>query len=123
MAKKDSILLVKSETLEDEGIVVISPEGSLDGHTYDLLGKKIDGLIQHGYLKIIIDLGGVDYISSAGVGVFIAARSKASREKGSIVLLNLSEQVTKVFETLQIRELLSIASTMDEAKRLLEINP
>ncbi len=110
-------LSLTSQELENGDIVVlIVLSGPLDGHTYDKLGSKIDRLLHHGTAKIIIDLGGVDYISSAGVGVFVAARSKARTEKGCIVLLNLSEQVKKVFDVLQIRELLNIATDLQEAE-------
>ena len=112
-------LSVKSECFEEQELVVLTLQGPLDGKTYDLLGSKIDRLIHHGYRRIIVDLAGVDYISSAGVGVFIAARTKANNEKGCIVLLNLTAQVTKVFDVLQIREHLTIAADKAEALRML----
>jgi anti-anti-sigma factor len=112
-------LSVKSECFEDQELVVLTLQGPLDGKTYDQLGSKIDRLIHHGYRRIIVDLAGVDYSSSAGVGVFIAARTKANNEKGCIVLLNLTAQVLKVFEVLQIREHLTIATDMAEAMKML----
>jgi anti-sigma B factor antagonist len=112
-------LSVQSECFEEQDLAVLTLKGPLDGQTYDQLGSKLDRLIHHGYRRIIIDLAGVDYISSAGVGVFIAARSKANNEKGCVVLLNLTEQVTKVFDLLQIREHLEIAANMAEARKML----
>src|SRR5579862_2958482 len=119
MSMPTPTLSVQSETFDEQELVVLTLQGPLDGQTYDQLGSKLDRLMHHGYRRIIIDLAGVDYISSAGVGVFIAARSKANSEHGCIVLLNLTEQVTKVFDILQIREHLTIAKDRAEAMKML----
>ncbi len=113
-------LTVTSQRIEAQDVTVLSLSGPLDGHTYDQLGTKLDRLIMNGITRIVIDLSGCDYVSSAGVGVFVAARSKAEHEKGCIVLLNLSAKVIKVFEVLQLQDLLKIAASMDEALKILE---
>lgn len=115
-------LTVTSKHLEQQDITVLTLSGPLDGHTYDQLGTKLDRLIMNGFTRIVIDLAGCDYVSSAGVGVFVAARMKADHEKGCIVLLNLSEKVIKVFDVLQLQDLLFIATSMDEAIKILEAN-
>jgi len=108
-------LQIEIEAYEDLGVVVMTPTGMLDANTFNQLEKKLTDLFHQGQHKIIIDLGGVDYISSAGVGVFFASVYQAREAKGDVVLLNLSEQVCKVFELLNISKLLNIAGDINEA--------
>ena len=108
-------LQIEAEVYDDLGVVVVTPNGMVDASTFNQLEKKLTDLFKKGHHKIIIDLGGVDYISSAGVGVFFASVYEAREAKGDIVLLNLSEQVCKVFEILNISKLLNIASDINEA--------
>lgn len=111
-------LSVTSQNLGNDGIVMLTVAGPLDSHTYNTLESKLDRLIHHGDARIIIDLAGVDYLSTAGVRVFLTARAKARHENGSVVLLSLSEQATQVVDTLQIRENLNIARDLPDAMEM-----
>lgn len=108
-------LTVFSDVLDDLGVVVLTVRGPVDGYTCDLLQKKINQSIIDGQHRIILDLSGVDYISSAGLGVFIAARNKAQEDDGMIVLLNLSKCVREVFKVLSMDDFLNVAASMAEA--------
>lgn len=108
-------LLVWFDLLEELGIVVLTAKGPVDGYTYDLLQKRINQSIADGHHRIVVDLSGVNYISSAGLGVFIAARNKVIEKGGSIVLLNLSKPVREIFRALSMDEYMNVAASMQEA--------
>lgn len=74
------------ERLEgDVTVLVLTGEITLDDG--DLAyGRYIDGLIRQGRLKIVVNLTGVSYIDSAGVGMMVA-ESKMVREKGGVIKL------------------------------------
>ena len=108
-------LLVWFDLLEELGIVVLTAKGPVDGYTYDLLQKRINQSIVAGHYRIVVDLSGVNYISSAGLGVFISARNKVIEKGGSIVLLNLSKPVREVFRALSMDEYMNVATSMQEA--------
>ncbi len=78
------------------GILTVKPEGQLDmpasGTLESFLGERYDGAQQ-----IIIDLAGVDYISSAGLRVIIQAY-KHMKEKDGILLRNVSDSIKDVLE-------------------------
>src|SRR5579862_9322812 len=112
-------LSVESQNINEDGVVMLTVHGPLDSHTYGTLESKLDRLINHGDAKIIIDLAGVDYVSTAGLRVFLAARAKARHENGGLVLLRLSESVELVVRTLQIQECLNIASDLPAAMNML----
>ena len=111
----DAPLLVWFDLLEELGIVVLTAKGPVDGYTYDLLQKRINQSIVAGHYRIVVDLSGVNYISSAGLGVFISARNKEIEKGGSIVLLNLSKPVREVFRALSMDEYMNVATSMQEA--------
>jgi anti-anti-sigma factor len=112
-------LTLNAQNLEEQAIVMLKVDGPLDSQTYSTLESKLDRLINHGETKIIIDLAGVNYVTLAGVRVFVSARMKAARENGSVVLMSLTEPVAHVIELLQIREILSIAKDLPEAVKLM----
>ncbi len=116
-------LTIETQHLETEGVVMVKVHGALDTQTYCTLESKLDRLINHGEAKLMLDLSGVDYITMAGVRVFVTARLKATREHGGIVLLRISEQVANVLDMLQLGGaggVLRIANTEEEALKLLE---
>ncbi len=111
-------LTVKSRFLDEQGIVMLSVHGTLDSHTYSVLESKLDRLIYHGESRIIIDLADIDFLTSAGVNVFLAARRKASNEHGTVVLMNPSETVRQVFELLPASAALTVAMDLESALKL-----
>ena len=113
-------LTIEVQHLETEGAVVVKVHGALDSQTYNALESKLDRLINHGEPKLIVDLSEVDYITMAGVRVFITARLKSTREHGGIVLLRISEHVENVLDMLQLRGVLRIANSEAEALKMLE---
>lgn len=111
-------LSVTARTMATDGAVILAVEGTLDSHTYSTLESKIDRLINHGESRIIIDLSGVEFLSSAGVRVFLTARLKARNENGCVVLVSPSTQATLVIDTLRMRENLCIANDMADAMKM-----
>jgi anti-sigma B factor antagonist len=75
----------------------------------------LDALLKGGTFNIIIDLGNVDYISSAGWGIFIS-EIKGIREKGGdLKLVRMIPDVYEVFELLEFHYILKAFDTIEEA--------
>jgi anti-sigma B factor antagonist len=89
--------------------------GFLDAHTFEQLEEAINKQFAQGRFKIIVDLTNVDYISSAGAGVFIAALSEAEENGGKIVLLNPTQGVVDVFDLLGLTQLFDVVTSREEA--------
>ena len=99
----------------DSQIRIIHINGFLDAHTFQQLDDVIMGIFSEGIYKIGINLENVDYISSAGAGVFIGTHGPAKENGGDIILVNPTEGVIRVFELLGITQLFTIAKSIDEA--------
>ena len=67
-------------------IVTLSLSGKLDGSTAKAFEEKILGQIESGDRRFIIDLGQLDYVSSAGLRVFAVASKRLNGVNGKIVL-------------------------------------
>jgi anti-sigma B factor antagonist len=96
-------------------IAVIKVGGYIDTTTSAELEHALDSLLKAGTFDIIIDLGNVDYISSAGWGIFIS-EIKGIREKGGdLKLVRMIPDVYEVFELLEFHYILKAFDTIDEA--------
>ena len=65
--------------------------------------------------KILVDCKQLQYISSAGLGVFISDMEEFEQNKGSFVFFDMSEQVYAVFELLGLHQIFRIVENELEA--------
>jgi anti-sigma B factor antagonist len=80
------------------------------GEGDELLKDKVNSLINQGQRKIVLNLGEVPYLDSAGLGEVVRAYTTVSREGGSLKLLNLTKRIT---DLLSITKLLTVFETFD----------
>ena len=91
---------------KENGVTLLKIEGRLDTTTAPELEKTINA--EGDALKnLILDFGGVDYISSAGLRVILTAQKKMNIQ-GSMELINVSEAVMDIFEMTGFAEILVI---------------
>ncbi len=104
---------------KDNGVALIHLKGFLDAHTFEKLDNNLQDLFDSGIYNIIVNLGDVEYISSAGAGVFIGAMAQAQENTGNIVLVNPTESVQEVFDLLGLSQIFTILESDADAKRFL----
>lgn len=97
-------------------ITLIRVSGFLDAHTFEELESTISELFADSQYRIIVELSAVDYISSAGAGVFIGALSEARDNGGNIVLMNPTASVREVFDLLGLSQIFTIVSDINKAR-------
>ena len=98
------------------GTVALRVGGHLDGATARILQEAVDGLDGP---RVIFDLGALDYVSSAGLQVFLIAAKRAAKGGGKAVFCNLPEPVGRVFRVSGFHHILALAATRDDALALL----
>ena len=99
-------------------IFLVKVNGFLDAHTFEQMETTINNLFNENKFKVVVDLSGVDYISSAGAGVFIGAIGTAQENQGNIILMNPTENVMEVFDLLGLSQLFSFAKDIPAAVAL-----
>lgn len=91
---------LKIRTKESEGIHCIYLNGYLDAHTAPKLEDTFQGIISKGGNKIMVNFNELDYISSAGLGVFMAFIEEVRTKGGDIKLTAMKDKVYSVFDLL-----------------------
>ena len=85
--------------------LVMTLTGRLDTTTAPQLDEEIKGL--DGVEKLIFDFQGLEYISSAGLRVLLSAQ-KIMNKQGSMVIKNVSEEISEIFEVTGFVDILTI---------------
>jgi anti-sigma B factor antagonist len=109
---EDDQLELKSEV--SGGITVYRIAGKLDALSESDLGTAINSTIAQGNTKVIFDLSGVTYVSSAGLRRILSAAKQAAAAKGGVAVFGLQPAVNKVFELSGLQGIIPIVS--DEAQ-------
>ena len=111
---------MKIYTEKDGGYYFIVIEGDLDASSCILLDKAIAEAVSLNEKRIIIDCSNLNYISSAGLGVFMSYIQDFENNNISLALCHLSDKVSNVFQILGLDELIRIVPSKDEAKELIK---
>lgn len=106
-------LRIKTHLLD--GIAYIKTAGFLDAHTFTKMENEILRLFNSNIYRIAVDLSELEYISSAGAGVFISNVGEATQNGGNIVFVSPSEPVREVFDLLGLTQIFPIVGTQKEA--------
>jgi anti-sigma B factor antagonist len=92
-------------------ITVLDLKGKMTlGEGDELLKDKINSLIHQGQKKLLLNLEGVPYIDSAGLGEIVRTYTTVSRQGGNLKLVNLTKRIT---DLLSITKLLTVFETFD----------
>jgi len=92
-------------------VMVLDLKGKITlGEGDELLKDKVNSLVNQGRKKIVLNLEGVPYIDSAGLGEIVRTYTTVSRQGGSLKLLNLTKRIT---DLLSITKLLTVFETFD----------
>lgn len=105
-----------SSVLED-GNYVIAIDGDVDASSSIRLDEAIGQAVKENQQHILIDCVNLNYISSAGLGVFMSYIEELKTKNIRMVLFGLSERVENVFKVLGLDQLLNIEETKDQAKQ------
>ena len=98
-------------------VSILRLKGFLDAHTAPNFEQAIQELIEENRYKIIVSMSDLNYISSAGLGVFMGFIEEIREKKGDIKLSNMTDKVYKVFDLLGFPALYQIFKEEAEAEK------
>ncbi|MGH8016180.1 MAG: STAS domain-containing protein, partial [Candidatus Zixiibacteriota bacterium] len=110
---KVSISLADNDKSEVSEVRV---DGIVDTNTAGELEETIESLLARQRYRIILDLAGVEYISSAGWGAIISRIRDIRGNKGDILLSGMVANVREVFELLEFDNVLKNFKSLDDAR-------
>ena len=97
------------------GILVVAPIGRIDSNTSPGFGRHMNAAIDRGDINIVVDMAGLDYISSTGLSVFLSSAKKIKIAGGSMALSGLNSRIRLVFEMSGFLRLFPVFPSVDAA--------
>ena len=102
-------------TVEEKGdVVVIRVKGRLDAASSPQLEKKIHAIIEAGHFKLMLNMAGVDYLSSAGMRLMLSVSKKLKHLEGKVVACSLNDDVVEVIKMAGFQQVLEIYPSEEE---------
>ena len=101
-------------------VYLVDLKGPLDSETYPQLEKELKGVISDKTKAVILDMAGVDYVSSAGIGVVMWARNTLEKQYATLVLINLQPKIKKIFDVMKLLPVMMIFQDMPEAHKYID---
>jgi anti-sigma B factor antagonist len=83
--------------------------------TADQMKRTLTELIEKGQSKLVMDLTGVAYVDSSGLGALVAAMKQARAVGGNLKLCGLQEDVRSIFEMTRLIKVMAVHSDRQEA--------
>ena len=102
-------MVIEERLIGDVTILDLKGKMTL-GEGDELLKDKVNSLIHQGQKKLLLNLEGVPYIDSAGLGEIVRTYTTVSRQGGHLKLMNLTKRIN---DLLSITKLLTVFETFD----------
>jgi anti-sigma B factor antagonist len=106
---------MKIETSVNDSVTVVDLEGNLDTNTSVDAQDHLNGLMDDGVAKLLVDFTNVDFVSSAGLRVLLATAKRLGGIGGSLRICGLNEEVNEVFEISGFSTILDVFPTRNDA--------
>ena len=114
--EKDESLKIRLQPLQEiEGCLVLSLSGYIDTYNSNAFQKRVVKAIESGYTRLIFHCGGLNYVSSTGIGSFTLFLKTVKPRGGDLVLLDIQPKVYEVFQLLGFSQFFNIKDTLDES--------
>jgi len=106
--------MIESTITEENGIKWLNLKGRIDSMSSPEIDRLIKELILSGERRLVANFEGVNYISSAGLRVFLFAQKQLKKVEGEIILLKISPNVLEVFQVSGFAQIFTILADKEE---------
>lgn len=98
-----------------DNATLVEVSGRVDSMNANELGVALADEIDRGGINVVLDLAGVDYMSSAGLREIVSSLKKVKRLNGDLRIAQPSDRVLEIFEMAGLDTILQIFSSQREA--------
>ncbi len=106
-----ALYIMEMVNREEDGIVILSITGEIDLYNAPELKEAVQKLVDEKKYKIIVNLDGVSYIDSSGIGALISSFSNLKKYQGNLRICNVAGSVRKVFELTKLTSFFDMDDT------------
>ena len=110
---------METTTRDVAGCTVIGVKGRLDAETATCFEDHCSTLINEGRRRVVLDLGELSYVSSAGLRAILAIAKRLKQGGGGLAVASLTPMVSEVFAIAGFDRLLPVAPTIEDAVKAL----
>jgi len=96
------------------GTVVLKPIGSIDSSTTHVLESQIKSAMDQQNNRIVIDFSGTDFISSAGLGIFLGTVSLLRNRGGDLLFMKVPDHIAEVFDIINLQSYFVTVESIDD---------
>lgn len=101
-----------------DGVAILRPVGSIDAAAAPILESHFKSLCDQNNNSIVIDFSKADFISSAGIGIFLGSVSLLRESGGDIFFMNVPAHVDEVFDIINVKSFFTTIESLDEINTL-----
>jgi anti-sigma B factor antagonist len=103
------------EVTETNGFAVLSVRGEVDVYTAPRLRERLVEMVSQGHHRVVVDLEGVDFLDSTGLGVLVGGLKRLRSHDGDLTLVCTQRRILKVFEITGLTKVFQIYDDVDSA--------
>ncbi len=104
------------KTTENDRVTILTLSGDLViGEAESTFKKTVTRLLEEGKIHLLIDLKGVRFLDSSGLGALVRALTSAQKEGGQTKLLNAGPQVRKLLEMTKLDSVFELHDDLSTA--------
>lgn len=94
------------QSRKEKSVVVVTPQGRLTLDHGSVLHDEVKRAVEGGARRVLIDLSGVEYIDSHGLGQMVACQTSLRRHEGQLRFAGLSQKLLRLLEMTSVPRIL-----------------
>ncbi|MGH9285757.1 MAG: STAS domain-containing protein [Acidimicrobiales bacterium] len=100
------------DVAERNGHAVLAVTGEVDVYTAPQFREQLIQLVDQGHRNIVVDLEGVEFLDSTGLGVLVGGLKRVRSHDGKLALVCTQRRILKVFEITGLTQVFDIQDTV-----------
>lgn len=106
---------MKIKIQDKKQITVVSLEGNIMQEDVAIFRSRLDDLVQSGKIKIILDMNGVNFLSSVFLAVIVETKNQLMEKQGDIKLASVNFLIRNLFDLTRLSDKFEIFNSVEEA--------
>ncbi len=102
-------------TNRDGNVCLVSVQGEIDVYTSPALKAEIAAAVESGCINLVIDIDGVGFIDSSGLGVLVSGLRRVKENAGSMRIVCTRESILKILRITGLDKVFPIFASAEEA--------
>jgi len=121
--EKDESLRIKLQRIDGvDNCLALFLNGYIDTYNSNFFQKRVNRAVEAGFTRLVFHCGGLNYVSSTGIGSFTAFLKSVKPRGGDLVLLEIQPKVYEVFQLLGFSQFFNIRDTLADATEYFKKN-